>query len=166
MESSEYGPRLFKYYAWTAFMNAIIAIIITLPVFVEGWNMSRVIAGGSAGSWLTVGYLLFFIVGVAMILLCGIIYYVISSVSKRGIFSFRLGLAELVLLEISVLGTCLGLYYFGFVGGQMLIAKQPTPELHEFLVQFVQPAAVFISIGLIGAVLGLINYAVSMTKTK
>jgi len=165
MSKVDVGNKLFKKYAVIALLNSIIAIIITTPVFVEGWNMSRVIATGSAGTWLTMGYLLFFIVGIGIISLCGIVYYILPKISENGIYSYKIGLAQLILLEIGVLGECLGLYYFGFRGGQMLIAQESMEQIHLFLVKFVAPAVVFIILGLIGALLGIINYVVSVLKS-
>ena len=160
------GNRLFKYYVSIALINSIIALVITAPIFISEWNMSRVIALGSAGTWFTMGYLLFFIIGIGIIPLCGIIYYIIQNISTNGIFSLRLGMAQLVLLEIAVLGECLGLYYFGFAGGSMLLAEKSREAIHAFLVQFANPAGVFIALGLLGAILGIINYIASIVKIK
>ncbi len=161
----EIGQKWYRYYSTVALLNSTVALVITLPVFIEDWNVAKVISGGSAGTWLTVGYLLFFIVGIGVLYLCGLVYCLVpKAVGKEEIYSEKLAATQLVLMEIAILGACLGLYIAGFIGGRMLLAKIEAPKIHEILVQFVLPILAFVAAGLIGASLGIINYALTLRK--
>ena len=162
----------FKYFSVTALLNGFITIAMTIPVLLTGsiipgvpeLQMSRVIAGGGAGTWLTVGYYLFLIVGVCVIFLCGTAYYLTAHALGRDVYSGKLAAAQLVMMEAGALIALGLLYYAGFVAGRMFIAKTPAEEVHLFLVNFTEPIGAFIAIGLLGALIGGVNYVLTLTR--
>jgi len=58
------------------------------------------------------------------------------------------------------------LYYAGFVAGRMFIAQIPTAQVHPFLANFIDPIGVFIAIGLLGALIGSVNYVPTLTRGR
>ena len=164
----------FKYFSITAVLNGFIAIAMTAPVLVSGsiipgvpeLQMSKVIAGGGAGTWLTVGYFLFLIVGVCVVFLCGAAYYLIGQALGRDVYSGKLAGAQLVMMEAGALVALGLLYYAGFVAGRMFIEKIPAEQVHPFLANFIDPIGVFIAIGLLGALIGGVNYELTLTRGR
>ena len=162
----------FKYFSMTALLNGFIAIAMTAPVLLTGsiipgipeLQMSRVIAGGGAGTWLTVGYYLFLIVGVCVIFLCGAAYYLIAQALGRDVYSGKLAAGQLIMMEAGALIALGLLYYAGFAAGRMFIAKTPAEEVHLFLVNFIEPIGAFVAIGLLGSLIGGLNYVLTLTR--
>lgn len=162
----------FKYYSLTALLNGFIAIAMTAPVLLSGsiipgvpeLQISRVIAGGGAGTWLTVGYYLFLIVGVCVVFLCGAAYYLIAQALGRDVYSGKLAGAQLVMMEAGALIALGLLYYSGLVAGRMSIGQTPVERVHLFLVNFIEPIGIFVAIGLLGALIGGVNYMLTLTR--
>jgi heme/copper-type cytochrome/quinol oxidase subunit 1 len=155
-------------------LNGFIAIAMTTPVLLSGsiipgapeLQMSKIIAGGGAGTWLVVGYFLFLIVGVCVVFLCGAAYYLIAQALGRDVYSGKLAGAQLVMMEAGSIVALGLLYYAGFVAGTMFIEKIPAEQVHPFLANFIDPIGVFIAIGLLGALIGGVNYVLTLTKGR
>ena len=56
--------------------------------------------------------------------------------------------------------------YAGFVAGTMFIEKIPAEQVHPFLANFIKPIGVFIAIGLLGALIGGVNYVLTLTRGR
>jgi len=153
-------------------LNGFIAIAMTAPVLLSGsiipgvpeLQMTRVISGGGAGTWLMVGYYLFLIVGICVIFVCGAAYYLIAQAFGRDIFSGKLAAAQLIMMETGALVGLGLLYYAGFVSGRMFLAETSSGEVHLFLVNFIEPIGIFVAIGLLGSLIGGINYMLTLTR--
>ena len=162
----------FKYFAVAAVVNGFIAIAMTAPVLMSGsiipgvpeLQMSRVIAGGGPGTWLVVGYFLFLIVGVCVMFVCGAAYYLLAHGIGREVYSRWLAAGQLVMMEAGAVLALGLLYYAGFVAGRMNIAQIATPDIHNFLVVYTIPIGIFVAIGLLGALVGGLNYILTMTR--
>ena len=163
----------FKYFTVAALVNGFIAIAMTAPVLLSGsiipgvpeLQMTRVIAGGGPGIWLMVGYYLFLIIGVCVIFTCGTAYYLLAQAAGRDVYSGKLAAAQLVMMEAGALLALGLLYYAGFVSGRMFLAEVPTQEIHSnFLVAFIMPIGIFVAIGLLGALIGGLNYLLTLTR--
>lgn len=162
----------FRYFSLAALFNGFVAIAMTAPVLVSGsiipglpeLQMTRVIAGGGAGTWLVVGYFLFLIVGICVIFACGAAYYLIAHAAGRDVYSGRLAGAQLLMMEAGALVALGLLYYAGFVAGRMSLAKIPTDQIHPFLATFIVPIGVFVAIGLLGSLIGGLNYLLTLTR--
>ncbi|RDD54095.1 MAG: hypothetical protein BA066_01175 [Candidatus Korarchaeota archaeon NZ13-K] len=103
------GPgRLFRY---ASLIHLIIASIITLLIAYEPLEIPRIIAGGSAGMWFTMGYLMYLIAGPV-----GNLYF--SSV--YGDVDSKIGLLSFLLYNAGVLVACLSLMYGGYHAGWMM----------------------------------------------
>jgi len=165
MKEIDASGRVFLNFGKVTLFNGIVFLGMTAPVLNSGWNMSKVIAGGSAGTWLTVGYHLFLIVGVCVIFLCGAAYTLVKQATGRIAYSSKLAGLQLLLMEIGVLGACGLLYYAGYTAGLMMLAKM-TEQVHPYLVNFVMPIGIFVIIGLLGGVVGIISYALTLSKGR
>ena len=157
-----------------AVFNAFIVIAMTAPVLLSGsiipgapeLQMAKVIAGGGAGTWLVVGYFLFLIVGVCVVFLCGAAYLLIGQALGRDVYSGKLAGAQLLMMEAGVLVSLGLLYYAGFIAGRMFIAQIPAEQVHPFLANFIDPIGVFVAIGLLGALIGGVNYVLTLTRGR
>jgi len=97
--------------------------------------------------------------------LCGAAYSLIKQATGRIVYSSKLAGLQLLLMEIGVLGACGLLYYAGYTAGLMLIAKM-TEQVRPYLVNFVMPVGIFVIIGILGGVVGIISYALTLSKGR
>ncbi|MGQ9718823.1 MAG: hypothetical protein ACUVWK_03115 [Nitrososphaerales archaeon] len=73
----------FMRFFYFASFNAVVATMWTALILVPDLNMSKIIFGGSAGTWLFVGYITFMVVGCAGILSCGTVHHIISTTQNK-----------------------------------------------------------------------------------
>ena len=123
-------------------------------------NLSRIIAGGGAGTWFTVGYLLYLATGFIGMALQGFLYYAVGG-SGGSLFSGRLAAAHFVLMNIAVLGATWTMGYAGFVGGTLTLEGR-VAEVHATIVGYVNPIGYFILVGVAAALVGAFNILRSM----
>lgn len=127
-------------------------------------NLSRIIAGGSVGTWFTLGYLLYLITGFVGMGVQGAIYYLITKPSQRYLYSEKLALIHFVLMNVAVVGATWMLGIVGFKGGSLLIAGKTAAEIHPTIVMYVSPIGYCIIIGVIAAVLGAFNVMMTFRR--
>jgi hypothetical protein len=90
----------------------------------------------------------------------------IAQAFGRDVYSGKLAGAQLVMMEAGALVALGLLYYAGFVAERMFIAQIPTAQVHPFLANFIDPIGVFIAIGLLGALIGSVNYVLTLTRGR
>ncbi|MBS7637283.1 hypothetical protein KEJ49_00090 [Candidatus Bathyarchaeota archaeon] len=130
-------------------------------------NMSRIVAGGSVGTWLTLGYLLYLVAGVMGTMTWGGIYALISRTPNRSTFSDKLALAHFILYNFAVVVVTWLMGYVGFLGGSLLLAGKGVAEIHAAIVGFVLPIGVSVAIGVISTLIGVTNILLTlMRETK
>ncbi len=129
-------------------------------------GVSQTIAGGSAGTWYTIGYLLLGIVGVAGIFLSGVAYHLFAQANAGNIYSGKLAWVHLLFMDIGAVGTSLLLAWAGYGAAAMLRAKIETQSVHLFLVQFENPIAALMVIAALGALTGIVNLAGTLVIHK
>jgi len=130
-----------------------------------------VIAAGEAGTWFTVGYLAYIMVGVIAMAVTSLFYFYIETVMGhvyRGTARF-LAWIHLVLGNVGVAGASLLAMVAGYLGGA---AAQPissggmgwnTGQVHTNIMQyFPNPIGVFIGLALLGFFLGGIGYILAL----
>ncbi len=155
----------FKRFTYVFLFNALLAAVWTIPVLVPGLNISKTIAGGSAGTWGFVGYISFLVVGVGLMFVSGLAYYEISKVTG-GRPNDKLAWAHLILLEAGTLVATALLAVSGYQGGTMLLAKKPIPEIHESIVVYVVPISITIGMALLGSLAGIVNMAMALRSGR
>lgn len=127
-------------------------------------NMSRIVAGGSVGTWLTLGYLLYLVAGIMGMAAWGGIYALISRTPNRSIFSDKLALAHFILYNLAVVGVTWPMGYAGFIGGSLLLAGKGVAEIHKTIEGLVLPIGVSVSIGVLSTIIGVINMLLSLMR--
>lgn len=127
-------------------------------------NMSRIIAGGSVGTWFTLGYLLYFITGCVGMGVQGAIYYFVTKLSKRDLYSEKLALSHFVLMNIAIVGATWMLAIVGFKGGTLLLEGKTAAEIHPQIVMYVSPIGYCIIVGVIAAIIGALNVLMSFAR--
>ena len=129
-------------------------------------NVSRTIAGGSAGTWYVMGYLLLGIVGVVGIFLSGAAYYLFAQANAGNIFNTKLAWVHLVFMDVGAVATSLLLAWAGYGAAAMLRDGVEQGLVHVYLVQFEEPIAVFMVLAGLGALAGIVNLAATLASRK
>lgn len=167
----ESGSRWAGRFIWLAIVNGAIAaawtIFLIWPTLSPPPTM--IVASGSAGTWLLFGYLLYLVVGVLGIATTALFYHYVEDIIKRKYTGIRNILAALhfSLMELGTIGATSLLMYAGYIGGSDLLPTavggkgMTVPQVHEVLVNFVQPIFVFTIVALLGAILGGLGYLMS-----
>lgn len=176
MELKGSQSKMAAYFIYAAIVQGGIAAFVTflgaygnqiglLPV-----GVSRVIAGGGAGTWFTMGYLVYLIVGVVAMAVTSLFYFYIETVQGKKFKGATKALAwvHLVLGNVGVAAASLMAMYGGYVAA---VAVMPTTvgglggepsAAHEVLVNFVTPLGVTIGLALLGFFAGGIAYLIAM----
>ena len=172
--------RMAAFFLYAAILQGGIAAVVTflgafgnlvglLPV-----AAAFVIASGSAGTWFTVGYLTYLIVGVVGMAVTSLFYFHIETIQGKKYKGVTRLLAwiHLVLGNIGVAGAGLLAILGGYLGGA---AMQPrnlggmawnTAQVHQFILQYYEaPIAAFIGLGLLGFLAGGLGYILAMRSS-
>jgi len=164
-------------FLYAAIVQGAIAALIT---FLGGFGdqiglypvaVSRVIAGGEAGMWFIMGYLMYIIVGVVAMAVTSLFYFYIETVQGKAytgvakVFAW----AHLVLGNVGVAGVAILAMVGGYLGGA---GMQPasfgghgwsTGQVHVFVLQYYeQPIAALLLLALVGFTLGGVGYILAM----
>jgi hypothetical protein len=172
--------KMAEFFLYAAMVHGAIAAVVTflgaygdliglLPV-----AASRVIAGGSAGTWFVMGYIVYLIIGVVAMAVTSLFYFYIETVLGKTYRGVTKGLAwmHLVLGNIGVGGAALAAMWGGYWAA---VAMSPTNvgglgggvgNAHLVLVTVEQPLAIFIALGLLGFFAGGIGYLLAMRSKK
>jgi hypothetical protein len=177
MEMKGTQSRMAGLFLYAAIVQGAIAAVVTflgavgdqigvLPVAV-----ARVIAGGEAGMWFTVGYLTYLIVGVVAMAVTSLFYFYIETVQGKTYRGAAKALSwiHLVLGNVGVAGAAILAMIGGYLGGA---AMQPpnfggmgytTQQVHVNILQYYQyPVAAFLLVGLLGFFLGGVGYVLAI----
>ncbi|MGA8856173.1 MAG: hypothetical protein WB643_03295 [Candidatus Bathyarchaeia archaeon] len=177
MQTKGTQSKMASLFLYAAMLQGAAAAVIT---FLGGFGdqigllpvaVSRVIASGEAGTWFTVGYLTYLIVGVVAIAVTSLFYFFIETVQGRTYkgASKILAWIHLVLGNIGVAGAAFLAMAGGYLGGA---AMQPTNfggmgwntgQVHVNILQYYsEPIAIFLILGLIGFFAGGLGYLIAM----
>jgi hypothetical protein len=134
-------------------------------------SVARVIASGEAGTWFTVGYLTYLIVGVVAIAVTSLFYFLIETMQGKVYKGVAKALAwiHLVFGNVGVAGAAILAMMGGYLGGA---AMQPakfggmgwnTGQVHVSILQYYsEPIAAFLILGLIGFFAGGLGYLMAL----
>lgn len=145
-----------RFFRYASLVHLIVASMITLLIAYEPLEIPRIIAGGRAGTWFTMGYLMYLIAGPL-----GNLYLSIVYGDRRS----SIGLLAFLLYNAGVLIASLSLIYAGYHAGWMMHVypvhhqgKQvPIEQIHLWLVNFVLPAAIGTVLAGLGALMGALG---------
>ncbi|HUK49644.1 MAG TPA: hypothetical protein VLV18_01315 [Terriglobales bacterium] len=177
MEVKGKMSRMAGLFLYAAIIQGAIAAVVT---FLGGFGdqiglypvaISRVIAGGEAGTWFIMGYVMYIIVGVVAMAVTSLFYFYIETVQGKvykGI-SKAFAWAHLVLGNVGVAGAAILAMVGGYLGGA---AMQPTNfggmnwntgQVHVNILQYyTEPVAAFLMLALLGFVLGGLGYLLAL----
>jgi hypothetical protein len=161
---------------WASIINGLFATIWTLYFFGPMQptpSPSRVIAGGSAGTWLFVGYISYIVVGVLATAITALFYYYIEVTLNKpfsGITNVFAWL-HLILGNIGVIGATWLMMIAGFQGGAALLPKSvgggglTVAQVHEqILAPYPYMIEPFILMVAAGALLGGLAYVINWKR--
>ncbi len=156
-------------FIWASIIQGLLAVVWTLFIIdpYVSYSPSKVIAGGGAGTWFFVGYILYLLIGVVAVAVTAIFYFYIEQVQHKvfkGLTS-ALAWAHLFLMNIGVAGAAFLLMYGGYTAG---VASAPVSsgggglnagQIHvQILSGLVNPIGILVGMAALGAVLGGLAY--------
>jgi hypothetical protein len=164
-------------FLYAAIIQGAIAVFITflggfgdqiglLPV-----SAARVIASGEAGTWFTLGYIMYIVVGVVAMAVTALFYFFIETIQGKVYRGAAKALAwvHLVLGNVGVAGTAILAMVGGYLGGAAMQPAQfgglgySTGQVHVHILSYYQdPVAAFLGIALLGFVLGGLGYVLAL----
>jgi hypothetical protein len=112
-------------FIFAAIIQGLGATLLTVPLVLP-WirpPVSIVIAGGGAGTWFIVGYILYIVVGVLAVAVTALFYYhfeVIVNRPYKGMANF-LAWIHLILMNVGVAAAAAILMYGGYAGGAAML---------------------------------------------
>lgn len=136
-------------------------------------EISKVIAAGGAGTWLTLGYTLYIVVGVLGVAVSSLFYYYLETVLKKPYDRFLnkiLAWMHLLLMNIGATTTMSMLMYAGYVGGASMLPKISggqgfnAEQAHQLLSPFIDPIGLGIIVLIMGVIFGGIGFLLTYTR--
>lgn len=152
-----------------AIIQSVFAAIWTIPIVLP-WikpSVAMVIAAGSAGTWFTVGYILYIIVGVLGNAAIGLIYQHFETIEGKVVSGVSNALAwlQLILFNLGVMASTWALMIAGYFGEADLLppavgGKGLTEgQVHVLLLShFIDPVGAFVIITVLGVIIGAITF--------
>jgi len=134
---------------------------------------SRIVAGGGAGTWLTVGYFAYIIMGVLATMAVALFFRHLELDLKRRFNKWTNGLAwiTLVMWNVGVVGATWLMMYAGYAGGAASLPKgfgglgYDGLQVHSLImVNYPTPIAIFMAVAVLGAFLGLLDAALVLLR--
>jgi heme/copper-type cytochrome/quinol oxidase subunit 1 len=177
MELKGATSRIAGLFLYAAIIHGAIASLIT---FLGGFGdtiglyhvaVARVIASGEAGTWFTLGYVMYIIVGVVAMAVTSLFYFYIETLQGKVYKGAAKALAwiHLVLGNIGVAGAAILAMVGGYLGGAAMQASQfggsgwNTGQVHVNILQYyTEPIAAFLMLALIGFTLGGLGYVLTL----
>lgn len=168
----------------SAIFHGALATIITLYIVIGQAlfirpEPSRVIAAGSAGTWLTLGYIMYILIGVVAMATTALFYYYIEKVSNNPYSGIRNILAwiHLVLMNVGAVGTTWLMMISGYYAGAAMLPPEvgglgwKPGQVHANIfygIPLGYPAwiTIFIVLLSIGVILGNLGFLISWRKKE
>lgn len=175
---SNYDPYTINVWTKRFAAAAIIqgAIIVALTIFLVlsqisflKPEISRVIASGGAGTWFTLGYVIYIVVGVIGVAVSAIFYHIAYHLGEQQYYEKNriprvLAWCHLLLMNVGIVAVAGMLMYAGYVAGAAMLPESvggkgfDNAQAHEILSPFVEPISAAIFVLGIGVILGGIGF--------
>lgn len=151
--------------------QGLILLLISFILFVYGSLYltpapAQVIAFGSAGTWLLVGYV-FYVLLVIYLGMTTSLYHIMEEKVRtfQGNLYSWLTLGHFFFVNLGATGASLMLMLAGYTGGADLMSGLTEAQTHvQTLSVYPVPVAVFIGITMLGVFCGLLTYVIGMKK--
>lgn len=180
MELKGVQSKMAGFFIYAAIVQGAVAAAVTFlgaygdSLGILPMSVARVIAGGGAGTWFTMGYVVYLIVGVVAMAVTSLFYFYIETVlgkTYKGIAK-ALSWIHLVLGNIGVAGASLAAMWGGYWAARAVapltsggLAGKPG-DAHLVLVVVEEPIAAFIALALLGFFAGGLSYLIAMRSKK
>ncbi len=150
-------------FIWAAIIQGLAATLVTIPIVLP-WvrpSVAMIMAGGSAGTWFTVGYLSYVTVGVIAVAVTALFYHhfeVDMGKPYTGAANY-LAWVHLILMNVGVAAAAGLLMYGGYYGGGAML---PTAEgglgwtTGQVHVNILSPLVNLVGYGIITAAIGVL----------
>ncbi len=161
-------------FAFAAIVQGLLAVGLTAYLLYQGVfgfpAASRIVAGGGAGTWLTVGYFVFIILGPIMMALASGLFRQLESHNGRAAGRWTNGVlwVALPLYNVGVVGGTWLMMHAGYRGGAAALPVSSgglgwtganAALVHsQIMVAYPPYIAAFLAVALAGALLGLVGY--------
>lgn len=169
-------------FVMTAIIQGALAAALTSYLLYEGvWGTpaaSRIVAGGGAGTWLTVVYLVYVPLGPIAAAVTALFYQHIEATLQKSYTAWTnlLAWGHIVLMNVGVVGATWLMMNAGYRGGALALtlaannpamsARDISTAVHEqVMVSYPPYIAVFIGIALLGAMSGGVGYILAWRRT-
>ena len=148
-------------------LTAVIALDLLTP------SVSRVIAGGGAGTWFFVGYSMFILVGVLGVALTALFDFYLESILGKVYKGIAKGLAwaHLILMNVGIIAAAGLMMVAGYRGGRGQLPEgvgglglNPGEVHMEILAIYPVPVSIAVLVLGLGVFLGGVGYALQFTK--
>jgi len=125
-------------------------------------EVSRVIAGGGAGTWFTFGYIAYIVVGVIGVAVSSLFYHYLGGGRHGSIGRASSGLAwtHLILMNVGITAAAAMMMLAGYQGGAAMLPPAiggqgfDTGQAHGIMAPYVEPIAVSILVLMAGVIAG------------
>ncbi len=161
-----------------AIIQGALAAVLTSYLLYEGlWGTpqaSRIVAGGGAGMWLTVGYLVYIPLGPIAAAVTAQFYQHIESTRQKPYtgLSNILAWGHIVLMNVGVVGATWLMMNAGYRGGAAALSTSvgglgwTSLQVHADIMQYYPPyIGVFIAIAILGALAGGLGYVLAWRRS-
>ena len=160
--------------------GAIAALVTFLGAFGDQLGLypvgvGHVIAGGEAGQWFIMGYVMYIIVGVVAMAVTSLFYFYIETIQGK-VYAGAMkafGWVHLVFGNVGVAGAGILAMIGGYLGGAGMVPVAEggqgwtTGQVHVHVLQFyTTPIAAFLLLGIIGFTVGGLGYLLAMRSKK
>ncbi|AIF82979.1 hypothetical protein NTE_00903 [Candidatus Nitrososphaera evergladensis SR1] len=137
-------------------------------------EISRVIAGGGAGTWFTFGYVMYIIIGVIGVAVSALFYHYLENVVGKRMQKGAdvLAWVHLILMNIGTVATMGMLMYAGYIGGASMLPQSVggkgynAGQAHEILAPFVEPISATVIMIVIGVIAGGAGFLLTYSSTS
>lgn len=159
-------------FIWASVVQGVLAVAWTLFI-VNPWATpapAMVIASGSAGTWLSVGYTLYVMIGVVAVAVTAVFYMYIERILGRvyhGATNY-LAWAHLLLMNAGVIGATWLMMVGGYLGGAALLPVKSGGlgwnggQVHVNILQYyTEPVFAFVLVAIAGVLAGGLGYFIS-----
>jgi hypothetical protein len=159
-------------FIWAAIIQGLGATLVTVPIVLPTVRpaVSMVIASGGAGTWFTVGYILYIMVGVIAVGLTGLFYHhfeIAMNKPYHGVANY-LAWTHLILMNVGVVAVTGILMYGGYFAGAAMLGTTSgglgwtAGQVHvNILAPLVQPAGYALIATAVGALSGGLGFVLT-----
>jgi len=158
-----------RLWLYSSLFHGAVAALLTLLIVVPALEIPRIISGGGAGTWFTIGYIMYLLGGPLGSIGFSVLYAGVGTGGSA--LNSRLGWLHLTLTNLGVMSACYQLIYGGYIAGYMQhIAPSITGEpvdlgaVHLFLVRFVTPIGASVLLTALSLMIGIVNIMILLRK--